>query len=259
MAGDGAGGAAAGAHGTAAVRPPTGLLGVLGALTLATGLIDAVSYLGLGRVFVANMTGNVVFMGFALAGATGFSFAASVVALGAFLLGAGIGGRVGAKWSHKRRSWLAAASAAQAALALVALVMTATGVLGTSGDARFGLIALLAVGTGLQNATVRKLAVPDVTTTVLTLTLTGLVADSTLAGGTNPRALRRLAAVAAVLAGAAVGTALMIHQGFTPTLGASAALLGVIPLGFALLTDADLGPDHVAPGSPGEANSAPLR
>src|SRR5580765_3532117 len=63
-------------------------------LTVVTGLVDAFSYLALGHVFVANMTGNVVFSGFALAGAAAFSPAASLTALGAFVLGALLGGRV---------------------------------------------------------------------------------------------------------------------------------------------------------------------
>ena len=57
-------------------------------LTLVTGLVDAFSYLLLGHVFVANMTGNVVFLGFAIAGAPGFSIPASLVALGSFVCGA---------------------------------------------------------------------------------------------------------------------------------------------------------------------------
>ena len=55
---------------------------------MATGLIDAVSILALGHVFVANMTGNIVFIGFAAAGAPGFSLPATLSALAGFLLGA---------------------------------------------------------------------------------------------------------------------------------------------------------------------------
>ena len=58
---------------------------VLVLLTVVTGLVDAVSYVALGHVFVANMTGNVVFLGFAAAGAPGLSIAASLAALAAFL------------------------------------------------------------------------------------------------------------------------------------------------------------------------------
>ena len=79
---------------SAADDPHGPLPPLLLALTVVTGLVDAFSYLVLGRVFVANMTGNVVFLGFALAGAGGFSIAASLVALGAFSLGALAGGRL---------------------------------------------------------------------------------------------------------------------------------------------------------------------
>jgi uncharacterized membrane protein YoaK (UPF0700 family) len=62
-------------------------------LTVVTGLVDAFSYLSLGHVFVANMTGNVVFLGFALAGVGEISIVASLLAVLAFALGATLGGR----------------------------------------------------------------------------------------------------------------------------------------------------------------------
>jgi uncharacterized membrane protein YoaK (UPF0700 family) len=235
MTGDTQGAEAASSGAAGATHPTAGMWVVLAALTLTTGLIDAVSYLGLGHVFVANMTGNVVFMGFALAGAKGFSLAASVVALGAFLFGAALGGRMAASWSRRPRWWLTGASATQAVLCATAAIATAAGALGTGGNVRYVVIALLAVGTGIQNATVRRLAVPDVTTTVLTLTLTGLAADSTPAGGTNPRALRRVTAVAAMLGGAVVGAALMLHQGFATTLWVTTGVLAALTTAFALL------------------------
>ncbi len=73
---------------------------------------------------------------------------------------------------------------------------------GAGGARRYVVIGLLAARLGLQNATVRRLAVPDVATTVLTLSLTGLAADSWLAGGHSPRVGRRLAAVGLMAAGA---------------------------------------------------------
>src|SRR5580692_5401944 len=75
-------------------RPPQPLIVALAALTLVSGMVDAVSYLGLGRVFTANMTGNVLLIGFGIAGAPGFSIAASACALGLFLVGAVVGGRL---------------------------------------------------------------------------------------------------------------------------------------------------------------------
>ncbi len=73
---------------------------ILVSMTVVTGLVDAVSYLTLGHVFVANMTGNIVFLGFALAGAPGFSIAASLTAIAAFLAGALAGGRLSVRYQN---------------------------------------------------------------------------------------------------------------------------------------------------------------
>jgi uncharacterized membrane protein YoaK (UPF0700 family) len=216
--------------------PSLELLGALMLLTLATGLVDAVSYLGLGHVFVANMTGNIVFLGFALAGAQGFSIASSLVALAAFLVGAAVAGRVIVALDTRWRQWLHAATATQTVLAAIAAAGVATGLLGPTGSVRYGLIALLAVGTGIQNAKVRKLAIPDVTTTVLTLTLTGLAAESRLAGGDNPRVVRRTTAVATMLVGALIGAALILHAGLTTTLWVTTGLYAVITIALLAIT-----------------------
>jgi uncharacterized membrane protein YoaK (UPF0700 family) len=75
----------------------------------------------------------------------------------------------------------------------------------------YGLIIVLGLAMGLQNATARKLAVPDLTTTVLTLTIVGIAADSRPVGGSGSRAGRRLISVAAMLVGALVGSILIFH------------------------------------------------
>jgi uncharacterized membrane protein YoaK (UPF0700 family) len=210
-----------------------GLKAILMGLTAATGLIDAVCYLGMGHVLVANMTGNVVFLGFALAGAPGFSIASFLVALAAFLVGATAGGRLGGTLHGDRRLWLTSTSAIQAGLATIAALATVSGLLGPTGSARFWIIGLLGAGTGIQNATIRRLGLLDFTTTVLTMTLTGLAADSTLAGGSHPRQARRIGSVAAMLAGALVGGALIVHAGFTTTLVVLAGYLFAVTVGFA--------------------------
>jgi uncharacterized membrane protein YoaK (UPF0700 family) len=229
---------------TAGARPAgrdalPGLRSVLVVLTLASGLLDAACYLGMGHVFVANMTGNVVFLGFALGGAKGFSIAASLVALGTFLMGAAAGGRLNVTLSSRRHRWLTSAAATQTVLATAAAIATAAGALGPGGNARFGVIALLGAGMGMQNATARKLAIPDLTTTVLTLTLTGLAADSAPAGGNNPRMVRRVTAVAAMLAGALAGAALMVNAGFTATLAVMAGVYAAVTAGFAVFARTD--------------------
>jgi uncharacterized membrane protein YoaK (UPF0700 family) len=181
------------------------------ALTVVSGVVDGVSYLGLGHVFVANMTGNVVFLGFALAGASGLSVSASLTALAAFLLGALIGGRVGSRLGgHRGRHLRGAAAVGLVPLLCASAVASGIGATVSSHE-RYALIALLAVAMGLQNATARRLAVPDLTTSVLTLTLTGVASDSRLAGRSGGPAARRLIAVAAMFAGALVGALLTLH------------------------------------------------
>ena len=147
---------------------------------MISGLVDAVSYLGLGHVFTANMTGNVVLLGFSAAGASGFSAAACLTSLGSFLLGAATAGRA-ARRLTSRRQLLAVAMSIEA-VATAAAAAVAFGVAHVSqGWPRYTIIAVLAFGMGVRNSTIRRLAVPDLTTTVLTMTLTGLAADSTLA------------------------------------------------------------------------------
>lgn len=188
------------------------LLRTLMVLTLVSGLVDAVSYLGLGHVFTANMTGNVVVIGFAAAGAPGFSVTASLTSVGVFLAGAVAGGRAARRISSRRRL-LITAMATEAVLVGAAAVVAYLASTVATGWGRYTVIAILAFAMGVRNSVIRHLAVADMTTTVLTQTLTGLAADSGLAGGTNPRAGRRSAAVLAMAAGAFAGAALYLHQG----------------------------------------------
>src|SRR5215470_2875199 len=93
---------------------------VLVVLTMTTGLVDAVSVLGLGRVFTANMTGNIVFLGFAAAGVPGFSIARAVVSLVGFVVGAVLGGRLGVAMAGvTRRRWLLTVAMVEAGLYFV--------------------------------------------------------------------------------------------------------------------------------------------
>jgi uncharacterized membrane protein YoaK (UPF0700 family) len=195
-------------------------------LTVVTGLVDAVSFLSLGRVFTANMTGNIVLLAFATAHVPGLSIARSLTALLAFLIGAILGGRIMARAtadSHTR-------FAAQALLLEVAFLCAASfcsfGYHGVSLEysfQSFSLIALTALAMGTRNAAARKLAIPDLTTTVLTLTITGIGADSSLANGSNARLARRVASVAALFLGAALG-AVVIHYSISAALWLATAI-----------------------------------
>ena len=193
--------------------PPTLLL-----LTVTTGLVDAVSFLGLGHIFTANMTGNVVFLAFAIAGAHGISASASVLALACFLVGAGSGGRLARKMEPTPRRWLVIASGGEALLLAGAAAMAIGVPINGSFVQIWPIVALTAGAMGIRNATVRRLGVADLTTTVLTLTLTGLAADSSLAGGTNPRPTRRIGSLVALFGGALLGAALVLHVGLVSPL-----------------------------------------
>lgn len=190
-------------------------------LSVTTGLVDAISVLGLGKVFTANMTGNIVFLGFAASGTPGFSVAPYVFAIAAFMVGALIAGRVGKHHAGSPlRRWLLTAASIEAALLWIAAGVAIGFDVATQspGSSVNIIIALTGLAMGFRNATIRQLKVPDLTTTVLTLTITGLAADSGLAGGTNPNWARRIGSVAAIFLGAAIGAYLVTHGGLVAPL-----------------------------------------
>jgi len=190
-------------------------------LSVTTGLVDAISVLGLGKVFTANMTGNIVFLGFAASGTPGFRVAPYVFAIAAFMVGALIAGRVGKHHAGSPlRRWLLTAASIEAALLWIAAGVAIGFDVATQspGSSVNIIIALTGLAMGFRNATIRQLKVPDLTTTVLTLTITGLAADSGLAGGTNPNWARRIGSVAAIFLGAAIGAYLVTHGGLVAPL-----------------------------------------
>jgi uncharacterized membrane protein YoaK (UPF0700 family) len=180
-------------------------------LTLITGFVDAYSYLVLGHVFVANMTGNVVFSGFALGSAPGFSLPASLTALAAFAVGALAGGRIARSRREHRGRLLHLALVVE--LLLVAAAYAVAESVASVADAagRYPLICLLGLAMGVQNASARALAVPDLTTTVLTMTITGASADSRAGGGQGGNTGRRLLSVVTMFLGALIGALTVRH------------------------------------------------
>lgn len=225
-----------------APKPSSPLPGLLLFLSATTGLVDAASVLGLGKVFTANMTGNIVFLGFAAAGTPGFAIAPFVVAIATFMLGAVIAGRLGnAHVERPLRHWLVRAAIIETALlwiaALIALRLDVASQ--TPRWSVFAIIALTAVAMGFRNATVRQLKVPDLTTTVLTLTITGIAADSQLGGGTGGNLGRRVGAIIAIFAGAAVGALLVTHVGLAIPLALAGMMVLVGTLACARHSSAD--------------------
>jgi len=129
--------------------------------------------------------------------------------LGAFSAGAFLGGRLAARLGH-HRGRLLVVGALEASLVSVSVVFVAAAREPGAGATRYVLIVVLSVSMGAQNAAARKLAIADLTTTVLTLTITGISADSRWAGGSGSKAGRRLVSASSMFVGALVGALLVL-------------------------------------------------
>ena len=164
------------------------------------------------------------------------SVARSLTSLAAFLSGAALGGYFGRGIAGPfRRRWLFLCATSEAAL-LVAAAIAGIAIGGDSTalvDRQYAVIVLTALAMGLRNATVQQLAVPGLTTTtVLTTTMTGLVADFALARGSNPHMRRRLGSIASLFVGAAIGAALL-RFGLSVPLIVAAVCVVVATIGYA--------------------------
>lgn len=180
-------------------------------LTAVSGLADAVSYLQLGHVFVANMTGNIVFVGFALAGATGLSLLSSAVAVAAFFVGALAAGRLARSRPFGRPDLLRTMTALELCLFLLAIGLTLL-VRPARGVAVYAVVALLAAAMGIQSATTSRMQVRGFNSTVVLTTMLGtMAAASRLAGGSGADNGRRLLAISSMLMGGLVGALLTLH------------------------------------------------
>ena len=195
-------------------------------LTFTTGLVDAASYLGMGRVFTANMTGNVVLLGFGIAGSVGLPVVAPIVSLVCFVAGSALGGVLARRLGERPPALVSGALVAEVSLLTVAAVVAAVVTIHKGQGSADALIAVTALAMGIRNASVRRLGVPDLSTTVLTMTLTGFAAESRPAGGSGMGSLRRVAAVVAMLVGALCGALLLKTELYLPlALAAALALI----------------------------------
>jgi uncharacterized membrane protein YoaK (UPF0700 family) len=198
-------------------------------MTLLAGVLDATSILRLGGVFVATMTGNLVFIGLAAAGATEFAVGTPALALGGFVIGALIGARTcRAARSHRGlalrnvlvvKLWLAGS---------VTVIGLITGPRFPTG-ARDVMVALLAISMGAQLAAIRYLKVPDLLTVVLTMTITGALTERP-SGWKDPKLLRRGLALVAFAIGAVSGALLILHAGVVAALCFGLGILVAIAL-----------------------------
>jgi uncharacterized membrane protein YoaK (UPF0700 family) len=174
-------------------------------LTFATGLADAISILVLGHVFVANMTGNVIFLGFWLAPRTNIDLTAVVVALPTFVCTTIVSGRLARHFGQRTRTWISTVLAAEIVLLVALSVLAGAGVLHYHDYTKLIMIGMLAVTFGLQHSSARQFGIQELSTTVLTSTIVSLGLDSRLAGGTGAREKLRFSVVFTMCAGALVG------------------------------------------------------
>jgi uncharacterized membrane protein YoaK (UPF0700 family) len=204
-------------------------LGLMLALTFSTGVIDAVGYLGLDRVFTGNMTGNVVILGMALTGADDLPVVGPVIALVLFMLGALIAGRVlrpvAAGWSGRSTVLFALVGAVLLAAAVPFLVID-----DPAEPVKLAVTGALGLAMGMQAGAARHIGVKDVTTVVVTSTLVGLAFDSRFGMGDGQQWRRRAGAVLLIGLGAYAGALLLqVH------IGLGMAVAAVITLVVAVL------------------------
>lgn len=196
-------------------------------LTFVTGSVDAVGYLALDRVFTGNMTGNVVILAMAVARADGLPVTGPLVALLTFTLGAIVAGRV---LRRREKGWTTPITALLATGSVVlAAVAVLVGVAGHRSGVQVIAAALIAAAMGVQAAAARKVAVTDMTTVVVTSTLTSW-ASETLHAGQRRWWNRRTGALLTLFAGAAAGALLLRLTPVVPL-----ALAAVLTAGVALV------------------------
>lgn len=200
-------------------------------LTFVTGVLDAVGYLGLDRIFTGNMTGNIVILGMGLAAEDDLPVAGPVIALAGYVVGAAV---VGGMLRGQDRSWSCRITVvfgfSSVVLAAAATALLICDIRGPSGAAII-IAALIAALMGAQAAAARFLAVPDMTTVVVTSTITAYASETLHRRGTGVFTHRRLWAVLIIGAGAFVGALLLKIHPSVPVYSAAAATLMVAVMG----------------------------
>jgi uncharacterized membrane protein YoaK (UPF0700 family) len=205
------------------------------AISAICGMLDAATFLGLGFVFVELMTGNIVLLAFSVGARAvpqlrqatpGGLVLPYLSALSAFAVGAVLGGRLVRAGETGRRVGFGADATL---IGVAALLVTLTHP-GPTSPARYLVIGVLAVAMGIQNALMRRWGIRDLATNLMTLTLTGLLADSTLGGGKNPRAGRRITSILIFTVGAGLGAFMTRYGVLWPILASFALFALALPI-----------------------------
>jgi len=201
---------------------------------VVAGVLDATSILRLGRVFVAMMTGNLVFIGLAAAGAKGFAVDTCALSLGGFTVGALIGGQRCRAAGHRGcalRNVMAVKLCLAGAVCLIVIVNGPY--LGVG--ARNVTVLLLAMSMGAQLAAIRYLKIPDLLTVVLTTTITGALTERP-SSWHDTKLLRRGLAVVAFVVGAVSGGLLILNVGLAAALLFGLGILVAVAIASELLS-----------------------
>jgi uncharacterized membrane protein YoaK (UPF0700 family) len=206
-------------------------------LSCAAGSIDAASYIGLGHVFAANMTGNTVHLGMA----TGYGSLVDIGHSGSALLGFLLGVAIGASIVERDDSptpWPQVVNVALVCelvlLAITAAIWAAAGA--NASSTTDGLLLALGLAMGMQSVTVRRLRIPGVASTYLTGTLTALTAGlvrvalgrRTPAPEAPTHGSVLMASVWAIYGGGAVITTLVSPHGGARALVLPLALIAIV-------------------------------
>lgn len=202
---------------------------LLFALTVLAGAVDAISILRLGHVFVATMTGNLVFIGLGAAGAKGFAVGTCAIAVGGFVIGVLFGRRACQTAARHRGRALRNVLGVKLSLAGAILVIVILSTPGYPVGARDALVVLLAMSMGAQLAAIRYLKVPDLLTVVLTMTITGALTEHST-GLSDPKLIRRGMTLIAFAVGALSSALLVLNVGLGAALGFGFAIIVAVAI-----------------------------
>jgi uncharacterized membrane protein YoaK (UPF0700 family) len=211
------------------------------ALTFVTGVVDAVGFLGLDRVFTGNMTGNIVILGMGVAGADELPVLGPAVALAGFTAGAFAagwvlrerpGGSAPSTWDVRVTALLSLGAATLLTLTVIAVVVENFGT-----HMQVVIATAIAAVMGLQAMVARKLAVKDMTTVVVTSTLTSLAGETWVRGTSGAIVNRRFSAIVVIFLGALAGAALLQIHMAVPLGVATAGTVVVVVAGHLLLRE----------------------
>lgn len=200
-------------------------------LTFVTGIVDAVGFLALDRVFTGNMTGNIVILGMGVAGADDLPVLGPAIALAAFTAAAFAAGLTLRKpraenppgWHHRVTLLLGLGAVTLTALTVVA----ARAGDHTAPAIEIAMAAVTAAVMGSQAVVARAVAVADMTTVVVTSTLASLAGETWTRGGKGVLINRWLAAIVVIFAGAVAG-ALLLRVHIALPFGLAAALTALV-------------------------------